>query len=123
MSQDVISDTLNQIMNAKRARKNSVTIRKYSKLLLSVLEVAKKHGYIGSYKTKDKELEIKFNLNECRAVKPRFDVQVEDIDKYIKRFLPARDFGILIISTNKGLMTQNEAVEHNLGGCLVAYFY
>lgn len=122
MSQDVISDTLNQIMNAKRSRKNSVIIRKYSKLLLSVLEVAKKKGYIESFKA-GKDLEIKFNLNECKAIKPRFDVQVEDIDKYIKRFLPARDFGILIISTNKGLMTQNEAVEHNLGGCLVAYFY
>jgi len=122
MSHDIIADTLNEIMNAKRARKNSITVRKYSKLLLNVLEVAKKKGYIESFKA-GKELEIKFNLNKCKAIKPRFDVQVEDIDKYIKRFLPARDFGILIISTNKGLMTQDESIENNLGGCLVAYFY
>jgi len=31
--------------------------------------------------------------------------------------------GILIISTNKGLITHNEAFEEKIGGCLIAYFY
>lgn len=123
MSQDVISDTLNQIMNAKRARKSSVTIKKYSKLLLDILKVAKKYGYIESYKTKGTELEISFKLNECRAVKPRFDAQVKDINKYIRRYLPARNFGILILSTSSGLITHEEAFEKNIGGSLIAYFY
>ncbi len=123
MSHDLISDALNQIMNAKRAKKDCVIVKRYSKLLLSVLEVAKKHKYIESYKAKDKELEIKFNLNECRTIKPRYTVRIKEIESYMRRYLPARNFGIIIISTSNGLMTQDEAEEKKIGGSLIAYFY
>jgi len=62
-------------------------------------------------------------LNECRAVKPRYFVDVAGIDKYLRRFLPSRNFGTLVISTNKGLMSHADAVKENLGGSVVAYFY
>ena len=123
MSQDVISDVLNQMMNAKRAKQNHVVVKKYSNLLLAVLEIAKKKGYVQEFKVKGKELEIKFNVNVCRAIKPRFTIGVNDIEKYIRRYLPARDFGTIIISTSKGLKTQEEVIEENLGGSLIAYFY
>jgi len=123
MSQDIIADTLNEIMNAKRARKQEIIVKRHSKLLLNVLEVAKKHGYIEEFKVKDKELEIKFKLNECKAIKPRFDISCSDIEKYTRRYLPARDFGILIITTSKGLLTHEEALKKNIGGSLIAYFY
>ena len=123
MSHDIIADTLNEIMNAKRARKSSIITKNKSKLLINVLEVAKKHGYIEEFKQNGKELEIKFNLNECKAIKPRFDVQIKDFEKYIQRYLPARDFGIIIVSTSKGLMVLDEAEKENIGGCLIAYFY
>ena len=123
MSQDIVSDALNQIMNAKRARRNSTIVKKHSKLLLNVLELGKKHGYVQEYKVTGNQIEIKFDLNECKSIKPRFDVAVEEIEKYVKRYLPARDFGIIIISTNEGLMTHTEAFGKNLGGSLIAYFY
>jgi len=123
MSHDIIADVLNEIMNAKRARKNSIITKNISKLLISVLEVAKKHKYISEFRQKGKEIEIHFELNECKAIKPRFDVQVRDFEKYTRRYLPSRDFGIIIISTSQGLLTLEEAEEKNLGGCLIAYFY
>lgn len=124
MSQDIISDALNQIMNAKKARKDLVVVKRHSKLLLSLLNVAKKHKYIEDFKINDKKLEIKIGkLNKCQAIKPRFNVSVEEIDKYVKRYLLARNFGIIIISTNKGLVTNSEAYEKNIGGSLIAYFY
>ena len=125
MSHDIIADVLNEIMNTKRARKSSIITKNKSKLLINVLEVAKKHKYIESFKINEKtnELEINFNLNECKAIKPRFDVQVKDFEKYIRRYLPARNFGIIIVSTSKGLITLDEAERENIGGCLIAYFY
>jgi|SRR3989338_5732647 len=124
MRQDVVSDGLNQIMNAKKARKTEVVLKRYSKTLLGVLAIAKIKGYIGSYKVEDKMLRISFaKLNDCNAIKPRFTVGVKEVEKYVKRFLPARDIGVLIISTSKGLMTHQTAYEKNLGGSLVAYFY
>lgn len=123
MSQDIISDTLNQIMNAKRAKKSFVVVKRNSNLLIGLLEIAKKHGYIESYKAKGQELEIKFNLNSCKAIKPRFTVGVKDMDKYARRYLPARNFGIIVVSTSNGLMTHYDASEKNIGGSLMAYFY
>jgi len=123
MSQDLVSDALNMVMNAKRAGKTELEIPRHSKFLLKVLDIAKKNGYIAYSSDKDKlKIEIK-KLNNCRAIKPRFYVTVDKIDKYMRRYLPARGFGLLIISTNKGLITEKEAYEKNTGGSLVAYFY
>jgi len=125
MSQDIVADVLNQIMNIKRAKKDELVVTKYSKLLINVLDIAKKQGYINyDLDEKDKKLKIKIlKLNACKAIKPRFTVSVEEIEKYVRRFLPARGFGIVIISTSSGLMTQEEAYEKNVGGSLIAYFY
>ena len=49
MSQDVIADALNNIMNAKRAGKKELVVTKFSKLLLEVLNLAKKENYIEDY--------------------------------------------------------------------------
>ena len=124
MSQDIIADALNEIMNAKKSRKESVVVDRHSKLLLKVLEIGKKNGYIENYKVNKTKLEVKIGyINECKAIKPRFYVTKEEIMKYVKRFLPARGIGIMIISTNKGVMTHVEAINNGLGGALIAYFY
>jgi len=124
MSQDIVADALNQIMNAKRAGKKELTIGKYSKLLLSILAIGKLRGYIQDYKVENNELRVTFGkINFCRAVKPRYLVKVRDLDKYVRRYLPARDMGIVLVSTNKGLMTHQTAQEKNIGGSIVAFMY
>ena len=123
MSQDIIADALNQIMNAKKARKNEVTVEKHSKLLRNVLDIAKAHGYL-DYTIDGRRLKIEMKeLNEIKAIKPRYSVSVEKINGYVRRFLPARNFGFVVVSTNKGLMKHEEAEEQNLGGCLIAYMF
>ena len=125
MSQDIVADGLNQIMNAKRVEKREFVIKKYSKVLLSLFELMKEKGYIDfEVDAEAKTVMVKLvRLNECRAVKPRYFVGVNDIDKYLRRFLPSRNFGSLIISTNKGMMSHADALKQNLGGSVVAYFY
>jgi len=126
MSQDIVADALNMIRNAKKARKESLRIKKISSLLIEVLKIMKQKGAIKRYKMdlKQKAVEVDIgDLNECRAIKPRFTVKKTDIEKYKRRFLPARGIGTIIISTNKGLITHDEAEERGVGGCLIAYFY
>ena len=124
MSQDIVSDTLNRIMNAKLASQESITLRYHSKFLQNILAIGKLKGYISEYSVTPKGLVIKFGkLNKCKAVKPRYIVKVKDIDKYIRRYLPARGMGIIIISTSKGLVTHQTALDKNLGGSIIAYFY
>lgn len=123
---DLISSKLNQIMNAKKVGKEEVIVIPISKLFIDILKIMKKGGYIDFKIEKDKfdKAIIKIlKLNECKAIKPRFYVKKQKYDKFIKRFLPARDFGILIISTNKGLLTHKEAIEKGVGGSLIAYCF
>jgi len=127
MSQDVVADGLNQIMNAKRIEKRELIIRKYSKVLIGLFEMMKERGHIDyEIGVGDKGLGVRvtiIKLNECKAVKPRYYADVAGIDKYERRFLPSRNFGTLVISTNKGMVDQKKARELNVGGSIVAYFY
>jgi len=123
---DTITKALNEIMNAKKAGKDTYTVKRASKLLVSVFDIMKKHKYI-DYKIEkgkfDKIIvEIK-KLNECRSIRPRFYVEMREIEKYVRRFLPSRDLGIIIISTDKGLLTNQETEEKRTGGCLIAYCF
>ena len=111
-------------MNAKVALQTSVTLRNHSKFLQNILAIGKLKGYILEYSTTPKGLLVEFkNLHKCKAVKPRYIVKVNDIDKYVRRYLPARGMGILIISTNDGLVTHQTAIDNNIGGSIVAYMY
>ncbi len=126
MSQDIVADALNMMKNAKKARKEVVVVKRISNLLIEILKIMKQKKAIKKYKinSNEKTLEITLNeLSECNAIKPRFTVNKSQIEKYRRRFLPARDMGTLIVSTNQGLMTHEEAVKENTGGCLIAYFY
>ena len=123
MSQDIVADGLNQIMNAKKAKKTDVVILKYSKVLINILDIMKKFGYL-DYNVDGTKLNVEIkNLNEVKAIKPRYTVSVKNINKYVRRFLPAKDFGFIIVSTNKGLLNHNDAEDKNLGGCLMAYVF
>ncbi len=124
MSHDIVADALNKIMNAKRAHQSTVKVTQHSRLLLSVLAIAKLKGYVKHYAVDGRTLNIELDkLNACNAIKPRFMVQVAEYDIYVQRYLPAKNIGILIVSTSLGLMTHQTAQEKNIGGSLLAYFY
>ncbi len=123
MKQDIVANGLNQIMNAKRVEKNELVIARSSKLLIGLFEMMKEKGYINFEKEGNSVRVQILDLTECRAVKPRFFVKVDEIDRYLRRYLPSRNFGTLVVSTSKGLMTQQEAIENKLGGALIAYFF
>jgi len=126
MSHDIVADALNMIKNSKKARKDDIKINRISNLLIEILKIMKQKGAIKRYKINVEEKSVTItigNLSECKSIKPRFSVDKETIEKYRRRYLPSRNLGTVILSTNKGLMTHEEAQEENIGGCLIAYFY
>ena len=98
-----------------------------SKTIKKVLEIMKDHRYIGSYEDLNEGRAIKINLlgnlNKCGVIKPRFSTKYHTIEKWEKRYLPAKDFGIILVSTSNGLVTHHRAKELKSGGKLVAYCY
>ena len=126
MSQDIVSDALNMMNNAKKARKTEVEIKKISNLLIEVLKIMKQKEAIKKYKINAQAKSVEISLgefSECKAIKPRFTVDKSQVEQYRRRFLPSRNIGTIIISTNKGLVTHEEALQEGIGGCLIAFFY
>lgn len=126
MAQDTVADALNMIKNAKKAGMESVKINRVSNLLIEILKIMKQKEAIKKYKisAKDRSIEVSpGDFIECKSIKPRFSVDKSQIEKYRRRYLPARNIGTMIVSTNKGLMTHEEVAEKGTGGILIAYFY
>jgi len=128
MIQDSLADVLSNIKNAEKVGKKECVTRA-SKEIRSVLTVLKEHGYIVSFEFIDDgksgsfKIDLKGKIIDCNVVKPRFSVTTDEFEKWEKRFLPAREFGILILTTSKGIMDHKKAKEMKIGGKLVAYCY
>ena len=128
MRHDLLSDVLYVMNNAEKIGRRTCDVPA-SSLIKNVLEVIKKAGYIGGYKLIDDkkggtmQVQLIGKINRSRAIRPRFSVQKDEYEKWESRYLPAKSFGILIISTSKGVMNQNEAMEKGLGGQLIGYVY
>ncbi len=128
MRHDTLADVLSAIKNAERVGKKEC-ITPSSNLVREVLKVIQKNGYIGTFEFIDDgrsgkfRVELKNRVNDSNVIKPRYSVKMDEFEKWEKRFLPAKDFGILILSTNKGIMTHNEAKKQHVGGKLLAYVF
>ncbi len=126
---DALASVLSQMNNAVRVGKRDVITNVSSRLIKQVLSIMKENGYIGDVEeivdSKGNTLQVQLSgmMNKCGVIKPRFTVKLADFEKFEKRYLPAKGFGFLIVSTNKGLMTHVEAKEQGIGGRLISYCY
>ena len=128
MSNDLLSNTLVPIRNATLSNKNKCVVPA-SRLIGESLRLMREKGYVSDFELIEDKRGGKFNvdltgrINSCGAIKPRFSVKMRDMEKYEARYLPAKDFGIIIVSTPSGVMTHKQAKEALTGGKLVAYIY
>jgi len=129
MLNDPLANALSTILSKENARTKECLIKPSSKIIKEVLKIMKDNYYVGEFKeiedSKGNMLSINLlnNINKCGVIKPRFSVKKDGYEKFEKRFLLAMDFGILIVSTPLGIMTNNEAKKKRIGGKLLAYCY
>ena len=118
---DTLSNALSHILNSENSGKKECEINNASKVMVEVLNILKENKYVGDFKlvktNKGNLIEINLigGINKCGAIKPRFPIKKENFEKFEKRYLPAKDFGILIV--------HNKAMEKEIGGKLIAYCY
>lgn len=126
---DPLSTTLSTILNADIKGKSECIVRPVSKLILSTLNILKENRYIGDYEIINKtrggliKVNLLGNINKCGVVKPRFSFRKDNYERFEKRYLPAKGFGLFIVTTPKGVMTHKQALSNKIGGKLVAYCY
>ena len=123
MNTDPIADLLTRIRNAASARHQKTAVP-YSKLKIAVLNVFKKNHFINDFKVVKNgtfdEIAIDLNtdlktINLKRVSKPGQRIYIKK--DQVKPVL--NGYGIAVISTSKGVMTNKDAVRQGLGGELI----
>ncbi|HLT93848.1 MAG TPA: 30S ribosomal protein S8 [Membranihabitans sp.] len=130
---DPIADYLTRIRNAQMAGHKVVTIPA-SNLKKSMTEILYKNGFIHRYKFNDDDgpqgtvsIALKYlkpdNTPVIRSMKrvSRPGLRIYKKANEIPRVIDG--LGIAIISTSKGLMTDAEARQQNVGGEVLCYIY
>ena len=122
---DPIADMLTRIRNANKARFKTVNVS-VSKMNVNLAKVLKKAGYITNYdKVKnDKGRQVLEIILKYPDTKHTVITNIQRVSKPGRRIYVASDnipkvlngFGISILSTSSGVITDAEARELNVGG-------
>ncbi len=126
---DTLSNGLTTIMNNEMRNKRDCVISPASRLLGRVLRVLQLNGYIGEFEFIEDGRAGKFKvqllgrINKCGAIKPRYSVGSDGFKNWEKTYLPAREMGILVVSTPFGVISHKEAKGKNAGGRLLAFVF
>lgn len=121
---DPIADMLTRIRNAGMAKLKSVDIPG-SRIKTSIAKVLKEQGYIKNYKfTKDEKqgilrIYLKYNEKNVHAIYGIDRISKPSLRNYIgsKGIRPVLNgIGISVLSTSKGIMTDKQAKNENVGG-------
>ncbi len=129
MQHDPLNDAMSQINNAEKVGKNECMVKPSSKLIGRVLKTMQDNGYIKEFEYLDDgrsgqfKVTLNGNINKCGVIKPRFSVRKTELENFESRYLPAQDFGVLILTTTEGVITHTKARDLGVGGRLLAYVY
>ena len=129
MLNDPLANTMTLILNNELIGKSECLIKPVSKVIKELLKVMKENNYIGDFKEVEDSRGnyIKLNLigsiNKCGVIKPKYSVKNNEFENFERRYLPAKNVGILFVSTPRGIMTHYDAKSKKTGGRLLAYCY
>lgn len=147
----VLNDALKSMHNAEKQGKRQVMIRPSSKVIVKFLEIMQKHGYVSDFVEVDDHRNgkivvqlhgrfvmvmvpvavlrtiraetVNYRLNKCGVISPRFNVKLADLEKWVVRLLPSRQFGYIVLTTSAGIMDHNEARRKHVSGKIIGYFF
>lgn len=86
-------------------------------------------GYIGEFEFVDNRrsgkivVELNGRLNKCGVISPRYDFAANEIEQWVSRLLPSRQFGYFVVTTSQGIFDHEEARRKKVGGKLLGFFY
>jgi small subunit ribosomal protein S8 len=123
---DIIADSITRVRNAYMRRKDKTTLL-YSKIIESSLEILKERSFIQDYKVSEKNNKKYIHVLLKYVKGAPAITEIKRVSKSGRRvYKPANElksfkngYGLYIISSNKGIISNKEARELNVGGELL----
>jgi small subunit ribosomal protein S15Ae len=125
----ILSECLKKMVNAEKSGKRQVLLRPVSKVVIKSIPKIQKNGYINEFEIIDDGrsgkivVDLNGRLNKCGVISPRFDVGINQIDKWTTNLLPSRQFGFVVLTTSDGIMDHEEAKKKHTGGKILGFFF
>ena len=126
---NILANLFVTLYNNETRRKNECIILPTSKLATEVLKTLQKDGYIGEFEHVEDNRGGKFKIKllakitKCGAISPRFKVNKNEFQQWEQQYLPSYTRGMLLVTTNRGVMSHHEASSSGIGGFLIGYVY
>tara|TARA_B100002049_G_scaffold203898_1_gene163277 strand:- start:7 stop:408 length:402 start_codon:yes stop_codon:yes gene_type:complete len=126
---NIIANLFATLYNCESRRKHECVVLPTSKIAINVLTTLKKGGYVGDFEhVKDKiggklKINLLAKISKCGSITPRFKVKKNEYNYWEQRYLPSFNRGMLLVTTNNGVMSHHEAMDKGLGGFLIGYVY
>jgi len=126
---NVLANLLVTLDNTESRRKSECIILPTSKLATDVLNTLKKAEYIKDYEYINDnrggkfKIKLQAKISKCGSITPQFKVKKNEYSSWEQQYLPSYSRGMLLVTTNQGVMSHHEAANKNLGGFLIGYVY
>ncbi|GAA7900149.1 30S ribosomal protein S8 [Helicobacter pylori] len=124
MVNDIIADSLTRLRNASM-RRLEFTQLYYAKIVVSILEIFKEKGFIKDFNVKDKDKKQSVYVRLAYDEKGHSKIsEVKRLSKPGRRVYKQKNelkrfkngYGVIVVSTSKGVITNEEAYRQNVGG-------
>lgn len=79
--------------------------------------------YLSPISSQATPLTIVSSLNKCGVISPRYNVRLAELEKWVVKLLPARQFGFVMLTTSAGIMDHEEARRKHVSGKIIGFFY
>jgi len=128
---DPIADMLTRIRNSNKAYHDSTRIPS-SKVLVEIARILTEEGYISGYKVEKAKpqdtlvVDLKYGPDKRRTISGLRRISKPGLRVYAKKDEVPRvlgGLGIAIVSTSRGIMTNETARKTGVGGEVIAYVW
>lgn len=131
MMTDPVADFLARIRNAQLV-KHAELVLPSSKMKASIAEILKSEGYVGDVRVEkdDKQGKLFVQLKYDREGKPVIEGMRRVSKPGLRVYKAAKDLpkvrggmGMAVVSTSRGIMSDNQARQENVGGEVLCYVW
>ena len=64
-------------------------------------------------------IQLTGRINKTGCISPRYNVKLNELEKWVTKLLPSRQFGHIVLTTSAGIMDHDEARRKHVAGKII----